>query len=233
VDNVNNCGACGNICLNDWAHATASCANVTCGHACTAPYDNCDSVAGNGCETNLDTDGSNCGTCTKTCASTVCRARTCLTTTRYGNTGAGLDSTTTSFSKDLLAGIQVYIASPSVITGFGVVIHSSGSARSMYLGLYRDAAGRPTELVATVSGPFLAMPSGTEVPVAAQVDIPAGNYWLLGVWNGSATFATNEPTKTVPWLYVSHSFGPLPATAPMAMSPNTDYPPNIYAIVAQ
>jgi hypothetical protein len=230
VDNLNNCGACGRVCPNDWAHATPSCAANDCGHLCTAPWDNCDGLPATGCETNLDTDGNNCGTCSRTCDSTVCRARICLTTTRYGNTGPG--ATTTSFSPNYLAGIQVYIAQASVITGFGVVIHSSGTARSMYIGLYRDVAGSPSNLVATASGPFQATPGGTEVPVATQVDIPAGNYWLLGVWNGSATFAANSTTP-VPWRFSAHSFGPVPSAAPVAMEPVSYAPPNIYAIVAQ
>ncbi len=227
----NNCGSCGNICPNDWANATPSCANKACSHECTAPWANCDGAAGNGCETNLDTDASNCGVCTKTCTSNVCRARTCLTETRYGNTGPGLGSDIVTFTVGYLAGIQVYIATKSVITGFGVVLDSSGTVGNMYLGLYRDVLGSPSDLVAT-SGRFVATLGGREVPVAEQVDIEAGNYWLLGAWDEMAKFEVNSTAK-VPWRYAAHSFGALPANAPVAMEPGSYYPPNIYAIVAQ
>jgi len=229
AEDVSNCGQCGKVCPNDWANSSPTCAAGNCGHACTSPWDNCDGLAYNGCETNLDTSSTNCGTCGKTCASTVCQNRTCLTTARYGNTGAGV--TYSNFSGNYLAGIQVYIPNACVTTGLGVVLYGATASRNMYLGLYRDVAGNPEERITTVASPSLVAPGGRELTVP-QVKIPAGNYWLLGVWDGTASFAANS-TQTVTWRYASHPYGPLPETAPTSMLSTEAPPPNLYAIVAQ
>jgi hypothetical protein len=232
VTDPNNCGQCGKVCPNDWAHSTPTCAGSTCGHACTAPYDNCDGLATNGCESNLTTDGNNCGHCTNACTSQVCRNQTCLTTTRYGNTGSGTGNS--NFGAGYLAGIQVYVPTASVLTGFGVVLYGTTASRNMYLGLYKDVTGAPGDLVATIAASVLVAPGGKEVSVApAPVDIQAGTYWLLGTWDGSASFASNSTTG-VTWRYAAFApFGPLPSTAPTAMQSSTLAPPNLYVIVAQ
>lgn len=230
VDDLNNCGQCGKVCPNDWPNSTPKCSTGACGHQCTAPWDNCDGVAGNGCEANLNTDGANCGHCGGACSSTVCRNQTCLTTARYGNTGAGTSNV--NFAGNYLAGIQVYIPNASVVTGLGVVLYGSTVSRDMYLGLYKDLAGNPSGLVATTTSTLVA-PGGKEMSVVpVPVDIAAGNYWILGVWDGTASFATNTAT-TVTWRYASYAFGALPTTAPTGMSSTSVAPPNLYAIVAQ
>ncbi len=74
---VNNCGACGNVCA--LANATSSCVSGICAVAsCAGGFANCDSVAANGCEVNTQTDANNCGSCGtictggRTCSSGVC-----------------------------------------------------------------------------------------------------------------------------------------------------------------
>ena len=51
------------------ANATATCTSGVCGFTCNAGFGNCDGNAGNGCETNLLTDATNCGQCGHVCAS--------------------------------------------------------------------------------------------------------------------------------------------------------------------
>jgi hypothetical protein len=77
----NNCGSCGNVCL--LPHATASCDNGTCAIAsCNSGYADCDGLDSNGCEVNLATNASNCGTCGTICgtnnANPVCTAGSCV-----------------------------------------------------------------------------------------------------------------------------------------------------------
>ncbi|HET7539378.1 MAG TPA: hypothetical protein VFK05_05880 [Polyangiaceae bacterium] len=66
------CGACtGNAvnCDTAFPHAVGKCENSVCTKkACATGYDDCDSVESNGCESNLNTDANNCGTCKKACS---------------------------------------------------------------------------------------------------------------------------------------------------------------------
>jgi hypothetical protein len=120
-----------------------------------------------------------------------------------------------------------------VVTGLGVVLYGGASARHMYLGLYKDVAGIPGDLVATVSTSTLVAPGGQELSVAPPVDVVASTYWILGVWDGTAFFATTSLTASVTWRYSAYSFGPLPSTAPTSMGTINAPPPNLYVIVAQ
>ncbi|NMB75138.1 MAG: choice-of-anchor D domain-containing protein [Myxococcales bacterium] len=77
---VNNCGACGNMCSLD--HATARCVNSTCEvDTCANGWGNCDSQHPNGCERNLTNDPAYCGFCDNQCsfahATPLCQASTC------------------------------------------------------------------------------------------------------------------------------------------------------------
>ena len=62
---INNCGACGNVC--NFAHANPYCQNGVCSYYCLTGYGDCDNMAANGCETNLTNNLSNCGTCGHVC----------------------------------------------------------------------------------------------------------------------------------------------------------------------
>jgi hypothetical protein len=74
--NVNNCGACGNVCRVP--HGTPSCVSGACGIAsCDVGWGDCDGDLGNGCEINLlSTNADNCGVCGVFC-SEVCRTGVC------------------------------------------------------------------------------------------------------------------------------------------------------------
>ncbi len=81
------CGTCNTVCA--YANAAATCSNGTCAiGACNANFANCDGVAANGCEVNLQSDVNNCGGCgaafkcpttggTASCTSGVCGYSTC------------------------------------------------------------------------------------------------------------------------------------------------------------
>ncbi len=77
---ANNCGACGHMCPV-LANATATCAMGTCGSTCAPGFGDCDGNPANGCETNLNTTGTACGSCTNVCnvanATASCTAGTC------------------------------------------------------------------------------------------------------------------------------------------------------------
>ncbi len=77
LSDVNNCGACGNICPTP-ANGTRTCTNGTCGVSCNPGFANCDNNSANGCEVNLNTSSSNCGACGNVCQAQG--ASTCGTT---------------------------------------------------------------------------------------------------------------------------------------------------------
>jgi hypothetical protein len=60
-----NCGGCGMVCpaLN----GTARCTGASCGIDCEVGFDDCDTFAGNGCESPVNDDVNNCGACKHAC----------------------------------------------------------------------------------------------------------------------------------------------------------------------
>jgi len=74
------CGACGNSCPAR-ANATARCSGGTCDFTCSAGYGDCNAVASDGCEVNLNTTNANCGRCGNVCsASQTCMSGVCVNT---------------------------------------------------------------------------------------------------------------------------------------------------------
>ena len=235
---VANCGGCGQACSTQ--NGTPSCAASTCSmSSCTGNFLDCstnENTSRDGCETNGDNDSANCGRCGNVCSSRVCRGHTCLVTTDYGNTGAG--SSSVQFTANFLAGIQIFIPpSKSVVTGLGVVLAGGSNSPKMYLGLYQDEAGKPGNLVATVTAPTVVNPGGKEFIVDPPVDISGpATFWILGVWDMNALFASISTTP-VTWSYTARPYtdGSLPLTAPVGMNQDSTHiaAPNLYVIVAQ
>ncbi|MBL8604803.1 MAG: hypothetical protein JNK72_22945 [Myxococcales bacterium] len=64
---ADNCGTCGTRCM--LTNATAACMAGRCAvAACANGFGDCDTNAANGCETNIQTSTSHCGTCGSACA---------------------------------------------------------------------------------------------------------------------------------------------------------------------
>ncbi|MCU0657003.1 MAG: MopE-related protein [Polyangiaceae bacterium] len=78
-ENPLHCGGCGKVCSS--VNATPTCSNGVCQPICKAGFADCDGEPANGCETNLNTNKDNCGTCGNTCNSSngvaTCSGGTC------------------------------------------------------------------------------------------------------------------------------------------------------------
>jgi hypothetical protein len=77
LSSTTHCGACGNRCA--FANATAACASGTCAIAtCNPGFANCNGSLADGCEVNLLTSNSSCGSCGRACTmGTTCRLGSC------------------------------------------------------------------------------------------------------------------------------------------------------------
>jgi len=60
------CGGCNTLC-NTPAHASSTCTAGACGYTCDAGFADCDGLEANGCEVNLNTDPTHCGSCAGAC----------------------------------------------------------------------------------------------------------------------------------------------------------------------
>ena len=68
---ASNCGACSKVC-GAVPNATPGCSGSQCGVGmCNVGFADCDGNGANGCETNLATDGANCGACGTVCKATA------------------------------------------------------------------------------------------------------------------------------------------------------------------
>jgi hypothetical protein len=81
LSTVNNCGACGVVCASA-PGAVAQCSSGVCTSACVAGQADCNGNSADGCETNLTSDVSNCGSCGGICpvpahATAVCVGGVC------------------------------------------------------------------------------------------------------------------------------------------------------------
>jgi len=78
---LQNCGSCGEVCATP-PRATPACVSGACSvGSCIDPFGDCDGGVGNGCETNLESDATHCGSCEIACAfdnaGSVCQAGLC------------------------------------------------------------------------------------------------------------------------------------------------------------
>ncbi len=80
----NNCGSCGNVCPS-YPNSNPVCENSQCSYECGVGWKDCNGVASDGCEININTDVDNCGSCGNVCPNApagshkhrVCNAGTC------------------------------------------------------------------------------------------------------------------------------------------------------------
>jgi hypothetical protein len=116
----NNCGACGNVCPTPPA-AIHTCVNGQCGFVCVSGFGNCDGNAANGCETNLMTDPSNCGSCGNFCLAGPGAVATCVN----GQCGFGCSPGLVNCDGNAATGCTNLMTDPSNCGACGLACASS------------------------------------------------------------------------------------------------------------
>ena len=153
------------------ANATSICAaGGTCGYSCTSPYKDCDGDAGNGCESNSNTDPKNCGGCNNPCLTGTCINGTCSAlsfgpvasiasgATLVGTVFVGTGDFNGDHNLDLAVARQGSTNDVLIFLGNGdgtfqtPVSFSAGGAPEMFVVSDVNGDGKPDLLIATSSG---------------------------------------------------------------------------------
>ena len=181
-----NCGACG-----------ASCDGGAC----------CSSQC-----TDTTTDDLNCGACGKACDAGTCLSSTCQLVTTYKVGNSTLFASKSSHAPDYLLGSRITLSKAAKLVDFGLISVSSGA--HVVMALYTEASGHPGTLVAYTSSTALTS-SDQQIAPNVQASLPAGNYWIMAVYDTSASVGIDYGNSTAEVDYISFTFGTtLPSTFP-------------------
>ena len=117
-----------------------------------------------------------------------------------------------SASPNFLLGSQLVVPQDSTLVNFGVDIRVAGP--QMKLALYTESGGEPGVLVAETA-PRAMVVGVTEIHTDA-IPLPAGNYWIMAVYDATASVGF-ESGGAWEVKYISHTFASaLPANYPAA-----------------
>jgi hypothetical protein len=122
---------------------------------------------------------------------------------------------TSSHSPNYLLGSLISVPTAGTLTHLSVLGKSSGAL--VKLALYTDVAGSPGTLVAATGTMTLAV--GANEFAVTPTPLPAGNYWIMGIYNVHASigidFNNSDVVKYIAW--------------PFASAPPTTFPtPTVY-----
>jgi hypothetical protein len=162
-----NCGACGSTCFGANTTAAPVCRDGRCVMACAAGFADCNGAGSDGCETDLGTDGHNCGACGHDCKGGACKDRACqplvLTPTKlgYGPSPVAMDDAAIYFfdAQDIAVCAKTGCPQPTRLTSDGnqrtalAVDATSVYATDYALGTVRSCAKGGCNQKGTVLGP--------------------------------------------------------------------------------
>ena len=193
-------------------NVTSSPAGINCGATCAAMYDYGTVVALTaapvGTSTFTSYSGGGCG------ASSVCNvtvtANTTVTATFTGGSYTAGNVTdlggAQSISPNYLLGSQVVVPTGGTLLKFGIISRDAGPR--VRFGLYTNVGGNPGTLVAqsAVAGTTLVVGSQEFNPTGA-VTLPAGTYWLFGLFDVTTSVGGEAMPSGVVIDYNSLAFG--------------------------
>jgi hypothetical protein len=245
-----------NCILNSDCPGSLVCIDRVCSPECNTDKD-CERTPGRPtCEDNacVQEDGGapDAGDCASVCASGICFDGRCGTLATYGY--APTPSSAAPFqivasglgpsSPATLTGVLVRVFSPGTVVKLGLVSIFGGE--HIYVGLYRDGGGMPTELLAQNAQP-ITIPGTSEYSNAEDVDIPVPSYvidsvvdpvngdayWMLEESDQPMVFQVSSATTSSWYEFAEPAFGSLPARAPASSAWNTLPTPALFLTMAQ
>jgi hypothetical protein len=133
---------------------------------------------------------------------------------------------TAGWSGNYLVAMPIIVPGDAQLRRFGMISHAATAQAKM--ALYSDLGGAPGQLLAaTQAFPVGFGPNEVQVPLQA---LPAGSYWLAGVFDGAAQVGTANPgigfVRYVQTLFAS----PLPSTFGASTTYTIDI--NFYVVVS-
>ncbi len=168
---VTRCGTCSNTC--NLTRATEACVAGACAVAsCDAGYGNCDGVASNGCEVNLQTDVTHCGMCPTACpACHSCSSGTCTP-----------QSDLTSCSGGRCVGAACCSGCTASVVGVQMCYPGNVDTACGRAGASCTACGRCATCVGGVCTPVA---NGTACSGAGTAGLCYGGSCCSGCWDGT------------------------------------------------
>lgn len=191
--------------------------------SCSGDFMDCNRKPDDGCESNRKTDAGNCGECGKVCESHMCSSGKCLQYYRYGFTG-GVDDQ--PVAANILLAVRVPVAAEGKLVAIGAKFVST-TAQQVYLGLYNDANGHPSALLAA-SDEITLRTLDLEVDVP-PLDVTTGTYWISLVTNGTTHFRSGGSAAT--YQLSSYAYGALPAMRNTMNMTTEDLDISVYVVI--
>lgn len=155
----------------------------------------------------------------------------------YGAQGMARTTNSASFYTGYMWIVPVYVRAAVAITKLGMYVFT-GSTANGRLGLYQNADGLPTTLLA--SGEVVLTSAGWKF-ATVSVTVDDGWYWLALTLSGTANIVTEDLTYShlvtymgrpysnpgyyTSKLYASHAYGALPNPAPSSWTAYNDASP--------
>jgi hypothetical protein len=174
-----------------------------CAWECFDEYGDCnDDTFEDGCETWLLVD-EHCGGCGNACGNgQSCVVGACEITNSHGN-DQEYDKGNIALPNYLL-GNKISVSSGGKLTHLNMFSKQAGPKGQF--ALYEDVGGNPGPLV--VSTDEIEMELGMmQIPVGNSIDIAAGDYWMLGVFDGNASIGLDTSDGNVVVKYADLQFG--------------------------
>jgi hypothetical protein len=204
-----NAPQCSTTCVTD---ADCAAPNECDAGVCTPPCMPPTPTKCNGMCVDTASDEQHCGGCNmpcmmgESCVGSMCQNGIIAT---YGNAVEFLDAS--SHGQDYLLGSLVNIPQSATLTHLSLI--SKSNVAQVKLALYTSVGGNPGNLVA--STPATQLSVGTmEIPVNATM-LPAGDYWIMGVYNVNASIGIDysDPNAQVDYIPLPFNAA-LPTTFP-------------------
>jgi hypothetical protein len=173
-----------------------------------------DSICSGTC-VDTTSDNMNCGGCGKACDAGTCVTSTCQVSTTYKVGNYTLFSGKSAHSANYLLGSQVTLSKTAKLIDFGLISVATGA--NVTMALYTDSGGHPGTLVAYTGSTALTA-SDQQITPNVQASLSATSYWIMAVYNTSASVGIDYSVTTAEVDYISFTYGgtlPSPFGSPL------------------